>query len=67
MEKIEVYGKTIEDAVQSGAEQLGVSAEEVEYEVLEEPQKGGLFKKAVPAKVEVRKKLREQDSTGKYI
>lgn len=67
MEKIEVYGKTIEDAVQSGAEQLGVSVEEVEYEVLEEPQKGGLFKKAVPAKVEVRKKLTDSGRAVKFL
>ena len=31
MEKIEAYGKTIEEAVQSGAEQLGVSVEDVVY------------------------------------
>ena len=37
MESIEVYGKTIEEAVESGASQLGVSLEEVEVEVLEEP------------------------------
>ena len=67
MEKIEVYGKTIEDAVQSGAEQLGVSVEEVEYEVIEEPQKGGLFKKAVPAKVEVRKKLTDSGRAVKFL
>lgn len=67
MEKIEVCGKTVEDAVQSGAEQLGVSVDEVDYEVLEEPQKGGLFKKAVPAKVLVSKKLSDSARAVKFL
>jgi predicted RNA-binding protein Jag len=33
MESIEVYGKTIEEAVQAGAEQLGVTKEELEIEL----------------------------------
>lgn len=57
MESIEVYGKTIEEAVQSAIEQLGVSREEVEVEVLEEPAtKGLIFKKVTQAKVKVTKK-----------
>lgn len=67
MEKIEVCGKTIEEAVQSGAEQLGVNVEEVDYEVLEEPQKGGLFKKPVPAKVLVSKKLTDSERAVKFL
>lgn len=67
MEKIEVCGKTIEEAVQSGAEQLGVTVEEVDYEVVEEPQKGGLFKKAVPAKVLVSKKLSDSARAVKFL
>lgn len=67
MEKIEAYGKTIEEAVQSGAEQLGVNVEEVDYEVIEEPQKGGLFKKPVPAKVAVSKKLTDSARAIKFL
>lgn len=67
MEKIEVCGKTIEEAVQSGAEQLGVSVEDVDYEVVEEPQKGGLFKKAVLAKVLVSKKLSDSARAVKFL
>lgn len=67
MEKIEVCGKTIEEAVQSGAEQLGVNVEEVDYEVIEEPQKGGLFKKPVPAKVLVSKKLTDSGRAVKFL
>ena len=67
MEKIEKCGKTIEEAVQLGAEELGVSVEEVEYEVIEEPQKGGLFKKTVPAKVLVWKKLTESGRAVEFL
>ena len=67
MEKIEKCGKTIEEAVQSGAEELGVSVEEVEYEVIEEPQKGGLFKKTVPAKVLVWKKLSDSGRAVEFL
>ena len=57
METIEVCGKTIEEAVQLGAEQLGVSKEEVDVVVLEEPTtKGIIFKKVTLAKVRVTKK-----------
>lgn len=67
MEKIEKCGKTIEEAVQLGAEELGVSVEEVEYEVIEEPQKGGLFKKTVPAKVLVWKKLTDSGRAVEFL
>lgn len=67
MDNIEVYGKTVEDAVKSGAEQLGVSVDEVDYVVLEEAQKGGLFKKPVPAKVSVSKKLKDSQRAVKFL
>lgn len=67
MEKIEKCGKTIEEAVQLGAEELGASVEEVEYEVIEEPQKGGLFKKTVPAKVLVWKKLTDSGRAVEFL
>lgn len=57
MESIEVYGKTIEDAVTAGLEQLGVSESDVVIEVLEEPVvKGVIFKKTTQAKVKLTKK-----------
>lgn len=67
MKKIEKCGKTIEEAVQLGAEELGLSVEEVEYEVIEEPQKGGLFKKTVPAKVLVWKKLTDSGRAVEFL
>ncbi len=46
-------GKTVEAAVALGAEQLGVSAASVTYEVIEAPKKGFLGFGETPAKVKV--------------
>ncbi len=45
MNSIEKSGKTIEEAVDLAIEELGVTHENIEYEILEEPSKGlfGLF------------------------
>ena len=67
MEKIEVCGKTVEEAVQNGAAQLGVQVDDVEFEVLEEAQKGGLFKKAIQAKVLVTKKMTDSARAIKFL
>ena len=45
--------KTTEEAVQLAAEELGVSTEDVEFEVLEEAKKGFLGMGSAPAKVKV--------------
>jgi len=42
MDKIEVSGRTIEEAIQTAARQLGVRADEVEHEIVEEGAKGFL-------------------------
>jgi len=49
----EKYGKTVEEAVKAAAEDLNLSLEEVEVEVLEEPSKGFLGIGAKMAKVRV--------------
>ncbi len=48
-----VTGKTVEAAVAAGAEQLGVPASSVTYEVIEAPKKGFLGFGETPAKVKV--------------
>ena len=48
--------KTVEAAVRAGCEKLGVTEEEVEYTVLEEPKKGILGIGASDARVEIRLK-----------
>lgn len=55
MTKVITSGKTIEDAVNQGLAELGVSRDKVEIQVLEQPSKGFLGLIGVkPAKVEVR-------------
>jgi spoIIIJ-associated protein len=48
-----VVGASIEEALQNGAEQLGVLPEELQYEILVEPKKGILGIGKVPAKLKV--------------
>lgn len=54
---IEKTGKTVEEALSAALEELGVAAENVEYEILEKPSKGffGLVG-AKPAKIQVKLK-----------
>lgn len=55
MTKVIASGKTIEDAVNQGLAELGVSRDKVEIQVLEQPSRGFLGLIGVkPAKVEVR-------------
>jgi len=58
-------GKTVEDAVQKGAERLGVPREEVEYEVVEQGSQGVFGIGAKPAKVVVRRKALTDDVSVK--
>lgn len=50
---IETTGKTVEDALNAALEELGVAAENVEYEILENPSKGFFGFGAKPAKIKV--------------
>lgn len=54
MNMVEKVGKTIEEAIEAAAIELGITRDQVEYEVLEEPSKGlfGLIG-GKPAKVRV--------------
>ena len=69
MESIEVYGKTVEEAVQNGLAQLGVNDEsEVVVEVLEEPVvKGLIFKKSTQAKVKLTKKPSDAQRAVEFL
>lgn len=49
--KIEVTGKTIDDAIEKGLLELGLEREDVTVEVLENPKSGFLGIGAVPAKI----------------
>lgn len=62
-----VTAKTIEEAAQNGATQLGVAREDVEIEVLEEPKKGFLGMGAAPAKVKVTYILKPLEAARNFI
>lgn len=53
---IEKTGKTVEDALRAALSELGVAAENVEYEILENPSKGFFGFGAKPAKILVKLK-----------
>ena len=59
MEWVETTGRTVEEALDAALDQLGVDADDVEYEVLEEP-KPGLFGKV---RVEARLRARVRPMT----
>lgn len=50
-QEVTATGKTVEAAVAAGAEQLGVPAASVTYEIIEAPKKGFLGFGETPAKV----------------
>ncbi len=48
-----VFGRTVEEAIENGLKELGVTADKAEYEVLENAKKGFLGFGETPAKVKV--------------
>lgn len=68
MKEIIVTGITIEDALSTGCEQLGVDVEKAEYEVIEQPQQKilGIFGGS-PAKIRVFVKDSPVDVAIKYL
>ncbi len=60
-------GKTVEAAVELGAKELGVAAEDVTFEVLEQPKKGFLGLGETPAKVKVICELRPADIAVDFV
>ena len=56
MKIIEKTGKTVEDALNAALNELGVAAEDVDYEILENPSKGFFGFGAKPAKIRVKQK-----------
>lgn len=61
-------GKTVEEAVQQGADQLGVSVDRVRYRIIEEPSKGFLgFIGGKPARVEVEEILDPTEQAIQFL
>ncbi|MCK8816618.1 protein jag [Natroniella sulfidigena] len=68
MERVIATGETVQQALTKGVEKLGVSKEDVNYEVLEESKSGflGLFGKR-DAKVEVVKKIDKAELAKEFL
>lgn len=64
MTSIEQTGKTIEEATEKALEQLGVTEDDVDVEILEEPAKGFLGLGQSPARVRVTVKPRPEPETA---
>ena len=62
-----VFGKTIEEAIQNGLKELGVKAEQAEYEVLETPKKGFLGFGEAPAKVRVYFEVKSGERAVEFV
>lgn len=62
-----ISAKTVEDAITDGAAQLGVSHDDVTYEVIEEPKKGFLGMGASPAKVKIVYILKPLEAAKAFI
>lgn len=64
--EIIIEGKTVDDAVRAGAEELGVTADRVVYEVIEDAKKGFLGMGSTPAKVKVTFVLTPLEAARKF-
>ncbi len=65
--EIIVTGKTIDEAVANAAAQLGVSAEDITYEVIDEPKKGLFGIGASPAKINAVYTLKGEDLALEFV
>lgn len=59
--------KTIDEALEAAANELGVNKEEIEYEVLEEPKRGFLGMGASPAKIKATRILKPLEAARAFV
>ena len=67
MKEYEFSGKTVEEAIEEGLRTLGIGREEAQIAVLEEGKKGGLFTKAVKARVSMGKKPTDGERAAEFL
>ena len=67
MEFIETTGKTVDDAITDALVKLGVTSEQLEYEVLEEAKSGFLGFNSRPAKIKAWKKFTVKDKVNEFL
>ena len=67
MEFIETTGKTVDDAITDALVKLGVTSNQLEYEVLEEAKSGFLGFNSRPAKIKAWKKFTVKDKVNEFL
>lgn len=67
MRVVEISAKTIEEAIEEGLQQLNLTKEDVDYEVLEYPSKGILGIMAKPAKVLIKERFNPVLEIKRYL
>ena len=65
--EIIITGKTVDEAVANAAAQLGVNAEDIKYEVIDEPKKGLFGIGASPAKINAVYTLKGEDIALEFV
>lgn len=65
--EITLQAATVEEAVKKGAEELGVTTDEVAYEVLEEAKKGFLGMGSSPATIKITYVFKPLDAAAKFV
>lgn len=67
MDYIEVSAKTVDDALTDALVQLGVTSDQIEYEVIEKGSTGFLGFNSKPAVIKVRKKFTSEDYICEFL
>ena len=67
MEFIETTGKTVDDAITDALVKLGVTSDQLQYEVLEEAKSGFLGFNSRPAKIKAWKKFTVKDKVNEFL
>lgn len=67
MDFIEITGKNVDDAITNASAQLGVTSDQLEYEVIEKEKSGFLGFNSKPAKIKVRKKYTVEDHIETFL
>ncbi|MBR2521279.1 MAG: protein jag [Oscillospiraceae bacterium] len=64
---VEATGKTLEDAIKAAVDELGVDADSVSVEVLENPKSGFLGFRSVPARVRVSYEISNNEKIEEFL
>ncbi len=67
MTELEFTGKTVDEAIETGLQQMGLTRDEADITVVEEGKKGGLFSKGVKACVRISRKKTDGERAVAFL